>query len=130
MGPFGDEHELSFEDYLSPFAPPTSWHAGPNPAVSWEDGPFAPAEATDMPPATEVGEVDSGRDLEAADSDHIPKASSTDAGGAAEQDEFASDLPPSGVLIEAQQADQARPGPSKSGSRSGDTAEHCMRKRP
>jgi hypothetical protein len=100
MGPFGDEYELSFEDYLSPFAPSTSRDVGPIPALSWEDGPFAPAEVTEMPPATEVREVDSGRDLEAADSDHIPKASSSGAGGAAEQDEFAYDLPPSDNVLE------------------------------
>ena len=128
MGPFGDEHELSFEDYLSPFAPPTS--LGRRPESGWllGRGPVRPGGIDHMPPATEVGEVDSGRDLEAAESDHIPKASSTDAGGAAEQDEFASDLPPSAP--EAQQADQAGQVPSKSGSRSRNTAEHCMRKRP
>ena len=106
MGPFGDAHELSFEDYLSPFAPPAPWHAGPNLPFTWEDGPFAPAEVTDMPPATEVGEVDSGRDPEAADSDHIPRASSTDAGGAAERDELASDLLPSGTVHEVWQPQQ------------------------
>jgi peptidoglycan hydrolase-like protein with peptidoglycan-binding domain len=57
MAPFGDEYELSFEDYMSPFAPSTSRDASPIPALSWEDGPFAPAEVIDMQPATWVGEV-------------------------------------------------------------------------
>jgi hypothetical protein len=57
MGHFGAEYDLSFEDYLSPFAPPTSRDAGPIPALFWEDGPFVPAEVTGQPPATEASEV-------------------------------------------------------------------------
>ena len=56
-GHFGAEHDLSFEDYLSPFAPPTSQDAGPIPALSWEDGPFVPAEVAGQQPATEASEV-------------------------------------------------------------------------
>ena len=92
MGHFVDEHDLSFEEYLSPFAPPTSRDAGPIPALSWEDGPFVPAEVTGLPPATEASEVASGRDPETADSDHIPTASTTNPGAATERDELASGL--------------------------------------
>jgi len=100
MGRFGDEHDLSFEEYLSPFAPPTSRETGLIPARSWEDGPFVPVLLTGTPPATEASEDTSGRDPEATDSDHIPKASSTYAGAAAEQDELASDLLPSDNVLE------------------------------
>jgi len=47
MGRFVDEHDLSFEEYLSPFAPPASRDARPIPALSWDDGPFVPAEAAE-----------------------------------------------------------------------------------
>jgi hypothetical protein len=57
MGHLGFEYDLSFEDYLSPFAAPTSPDAGPTPALSWEDGPFISAEVTGMQPVTELREV-------------------------------------------------------------------------
>jgi hypothetical protein len=47
MGHFDAEHDLSFEEYLSPFARPTSRHARPIPALAWDDGPFVPAEAAE-----------------------------------------------------------------------------------
>jgi GH25 family lysozyme M1 (1,4-beta-N-acetylmuramidase)/LAS superfamily LD-carboxypeptidase LdcB len=110
MEHFGAEYDLSFEDYLSPFAPPTSRDTGPIPALSWEDDPFVSAEVTGLSPATEVGEVASGRDPDAADSDHIPTASSADAGAAAEQDELASEG--SGVKVVNQLKQLAEEGPA------------------
>ena len=56
MGHFSAEYDLSSGDYLSPFAPPASRDADPIPALSWEDGPFVPAEVTALQPATNVGE--------------------------------------------------------------------------
>jgi hypothetical protein len=110
MEHFGAEYDLSFEDYLSPFAPPTSRDTGPIPALSWEDDPFVSAEVTGLSPPTAVGEVASGRDPNAADSDHIPTASSTYAGAAAEQDELASEE--GGVKVVNQLEQLAEEGPA------------------
>jgi peptidoglycan hydrolase-like protein with peptidoglycan-binding domain len=105
-GHFGAEHDLSFEDYLSPFAPSASRDASPIPALSCEDGPFVPAEVAGLQPATEVSEVASGPDPEIADGDHIPTASSTNTGAAAEQDDLAFDLLRSDRVFEAWEPQQ------------------------